>query len=212
MQTAPVRPVRQPILNLPLVTRWLLLANLVIHAVLSVVPSDLANSLTINWGFVPARFVLLRDFSPEAVATLLSYQFLHGSWLHVGLNMAMLAAFGSGVERALGPWRMLSLYLVTGILAAIGHMALFPQDLAPVVGASGAISGLFGCVLLLMRLTGRMAHSPQQFWILVAVWVGIGMLDALGSGVGGESIAWAAHAAGFLAGIGLTPLWLRRWR
>ncbi len=202
-------PAREPMINLPPVTLWLLLLNVAVHGGLMLASDSWSDRIMVQWGFVPARFVLLRDFGWQALLTPLSYQFLHGGWLHLGMNMAMLAAFGSGVERALGPWRMVSLYLLTGILAAIGHLAVYPDDLSPVVGASGAISGLFGCVLLLMRLTGRLRASNRQFWLLVAFWIGIGALDALGAG---ENVAWVAHGAGLLAGLALTPLWIRRRR
>jgi membrane associated rhomboid family serine protease len=203
-------PAREAVINLPPATALLIAANLAVQGLLSVVSDGWVYRIIGDWGFVPARFVLLRDFSVPALLTPLSYQFLHGGWLHVGMNMIMLAAFGSGVERALGSGRLVALYLFTGVLAALGHLAVYPNDLSPVVGASGAISGLFGAVMLLMRASGRLAASGRQFWLLVAIWIGVGALDAFGVGLGGEGVAWVAHGAGLLAGLALTPFFMRR--
>ena len=71
--------------------------------------------------------------------------------MHLGVNMVTLAAFGAPVERLLGVRRFVLFYLSAGVVAGLVHVLLFPASTDPVIGASGAISGVFGGVLMLMR-------------------------------------------------------------
>jgi membrane associated rhomboid family serine protease len=128
---------------------------------------------------------------------------LHGGWLHLVMNMVMLAAFGSPLERTIGRRRMLVLYLLSGVIGAFTHFALFPESTAPVVGASGAISGLFGAVLWLMARPNQWGQRSMRFWPAALIWIAISV--AIGftgmPGVGAGQIAWAAHIGGFVGGI-----------
>lgn len=199
------------ILNLPPMVSRLLLANLAVHGARLLLPDDLDWELLIRFGFVPLRYTVPELFGWPALVAPLTHQFLHGGLLHLAVNMAMLMAFGAGVERRIGGGRMLAFALLTGALAAAAHLAVYPDSPSPVVGASGAISGLFGGVLwLLARRRG--AAGARTFLPLILLWIGISLLVGFTGlpGTGGAAIAWAAHIGGFLSGLLLFPLFDRR--
>ena len=138
-----------------------------------------------------------------------TYQFLHGGWVHLGVNMLSLAAFGAPVERTLGPVRFLLFYLTAGIVAGAVHVMFFADSSDPVIGASGAISGIFGGVLMLMRSSGRLTSLLPIAGIWIALNVFFGMSSAT-PGAGGEPVAWLAHVAGFVYGLAAIRLFLPR--
>ncbi|MBT5899131.1 MAG: rhomboid family intramembrane serine protease [Rhodospirillaceae bacterium] len=109
------------------------------------------------------------DYAIALLASPLTYAFLHGDLLHLVINMAFLLAFGTAVERRLGMGRFLALYIICALLAAGASVALFyvTMEQTIMVGASGAISGLFGAVL---RLTMRRAYAA------IAVYIGVNLL------------------------------------
>lgn len=131
--------------------------------------------------------------------SLLSYQFFHAGFLHLGVNMGMLLAFGSAMERIAGPLKFLPFYLLFGVIAALAQAAAMPDSQGLLVGASGAISGAMGFVLWRMMrrrprerlrlITAMLATQPLLAWVA-------------GTSLGGN-IAWVAHLAGFVAGIGM---------
>jgi membrane associated rhomboid family serine protease len=146
--------------------------------------------------------------------TLLTSMFMHGGLLHLLGNMWFLFVFGDNVEDDLGPGRYVGFYLLVGVLAAVAHVVVSlggQGGLTPMVGASGAISGVMGAYLVL--------HPHRQvhvllFRLLVVVpgWVAVGLwflfqvingLGMLGGSVEG-GVAYAAHIGGFLAGMGLS--------
>jgi membrane associated rhomboid family serine protease len=159
----------------------------------------------------------LYGFSPAALAqgrwgTLISALFLHGSWAHALMNAAFALAFGTPVarflgERAQGALAFFAFYLVCGVLSSLGYAALHPGSAAPLVGASGAVSGLMGAASRLIAGRGRLGPILSSAvigrgaaWVIVNLLIGV-----LGSGLmpGAENaaVAWEAHLAGFVAGV-----------
>lgn len=127
--------------------------------------------------------------------------------------MATLAAFGTPVARHFGPARAVAFYLLSGLGAALAHYALYPASPYPMIGASGAISGMFAGTLLLMRRFSRRASDRKANAVMITVWVGMTVLFALFDvGIGGENVAWVAHLGGFVAGLLLFPLLQPRQR
>lgn len=132
----------------------------------------------------------------HSIVTLFTYQFLHAGWLHLGVNTMMLLAFGSGMIRIVGSARFIIFYLVTGMLAALAHLLIYPESDGYLIGASGAISGAMGFVLW------RMIRQPRKrMQLLFAIIITQLILMASGSALLGGDIAWAAHLAGFAVGI-----------
>ena len=164
-------------------------------------------------------FVFTHGFRPAAPAPidLLVSMFLHASWLHLGGNLLFLGIYGDNVERRLGVVRYLATYLGTGIAATVFHWVGAPTSPLPVVGASGAISGVLGCYFLwfprnVVRLLwlfppfiGQVFEAPARV-VLGLYLVADNLLPyLLGTGDGG-GVAHGAHIGGFVAGVGLA--WL----
>lgn len=206
MSDRPTPPPPQPILNIPPATKALLIANIAVHLLRMLLPADLDDALVSTFAFVPARYTEAGGFGWAAVADPITYQFLHGSFVHLGVNMLALLAFGAGVERRIGGWRMLVFFLVCGVVSAAAHLAAYPSSLEPIIGASGAISGLFGGVLRFQFGAGP--GTRRGLWSIIILWVVVNF--AFGQtgmpGTDGAAIAWVAHLGGFLAGLLLFDL------
>jgi membrane associated rhomboid family serine protease len=135
-----------------------------------------------------------------------TYGFLHGGWGHLGMNMAFLLAFGSGLERQMGAGRLWLFFLILTLASTLGSVAhyLLTDSASFMVGASGAVSGFLGAILRLRPHGGPAA---------LAVYVGINIVIAtFGGSIGGDmaNVAWEAHVAGALAGYILLPIMFKR--
>jgi membrane associated rhomboid family serine protease len=151
--------------------------------------------------------------------TALTSMFLHGGWLHLGMNMLFLWIFGNNVEDFVGSLRFLALYILWGLFGLALHVATRPSSPIPVVGASGAISGVLGAYLVLYpraRVTSllflgffvQFVEVPAV--VLITVWTVfqvVGGITSLGS-IGGGTAYWA-HVGGLAAGW-FTMRWLAR--
>lgn len=196
-----------PMINLPRLTKWLIIINLLIFAITEFGGRDIKIWAFMNLGFIPARFTGHADFDLFINAlSPLTHMFLHAGWLHIGMNVAMFAAFGAGVEKAFGMQRFLAYYLACGLIGAIGHALLDPASTLPVVGASGAISGLFAAILIVLQKAGALGQGKYGLWPFIALWCFISFLFAAAGGMGIGDIAWAAHLGGFLGGFALMRL------
>jgi membrane associated rhomboid family serine protease len=165
-------------------------------------PDAAADRIVELYGYTPTRYG--EGLSWPALVDPVTYQFLHGGFAHLGANMLGLVAFGAGVEQRLGRWRLLAFYLLCGIIGAFTQFALDPGSDEVVVGASAAISGLFGAIL-------RFRAFRRGFWMMVAIWfVANAVTGMVGVGSEGEPVAWVAHIGGFVAGLALFPLFVRR--
>ncbi len=122
--------------------------------------------------------------------------FLHGSLLHIGVNMMSLWFLGRFIEYAMGPWRMLLVYVVSLVAAGLG-VVYFSSPMVPTVGASGAIFGLFGALFAIGFKLGKPGME------LVRANVGILVVNLLITFTV-PAISWQAHVAGLLAGFAIT--------
>lgn len=145
-------------------------------------------------------------FSPlPAPVTLVTSMFLHADTAHLVVNMVVLISFGSIVERELGSWRLSTIYLVAGIAGGVLHALMDPNSRVPVVGASGALSGLFATAFLLDP-KGKifLLFIPMPFWIGMIVFV---VAHAVFVTTGWVSeVAWLAHVGGLLGGFVMTAI------
>jgi len=139
--------------------------------------------------------------------------FLHGGWMHLIGNMWFMWIFGDNIEDDLGHLKFIGFYLICGLTAAGLQMALNPASTIPMVGASGAISGVLGAYILLYPRVKVLTLVFLGFFITTAriaagwflgIWFGIQALYAFASVPGdGGGVAFWAHVGGFLAGMGL---------
>jgi membrane associated rhomboid family serine protease len=206
----PQRGAGQRAINLPPVLLWLIGINVAIQLVRELLGEAADSDIVMQFGLVPAAYTsgAGTDLLSLLIAPI-TYQFLHGGWLHLGINMVTLAAFGVPVVRALGAGRFLLFYLSAGIVAGFVHVFFFPNSMDPVVGASGAISGVFGAVLMLMRYVG----SLTSLLPVAGVWIGLNVFFGIMGGTpgaGGDPVAWTAHIGGFVYGLAVIRLFMPR--
>ena len=143
-------------------------------------------------------------------APLLTALFVHGSWSHAGMNAVGALAFGAPVARyfGLGPRGALGLllfYMTCGALSCLGYAAAHLHDMTPLVGASGAVSGLLGGSSRLLERRGVISPLASRTVVAsTAAWVVINALMGLmhyAPGLGEVNVAWEAHIAGYFAGL-----------
>ena len=218
-------PPRQPIFRAPAVVLWLIAALAGLHALRLWLPAALAQNVVYEYALIPARYshafaASQADLSASWRGTVLeraipfvSYMGLHNDWTHLVINSLWLLAFGPVVARRLGSLLFLVFFLVCGVAGALAYIAFNWGSPVPVVGASGAISGLMAAALRMLpgqapwAEPGTAPLAPlfsRQILIFTLVWAAINIVAGVtGVGVGGESglIAWQAHLGGFLAGL-----------
>lgn len=205
----PGRGTGERAINLPPAVMWLIGINVAVHLLRGLLGDEADNALILQFGLIPAAYTGASHDLLSQVLAPLTYQFLHGGWLHLGVNMVTLAAFGAPVERLLGVRRFLLFYLSAGVVAAFVQVAVFPESVDPVIGASGAISGVFGGVLMLMRYVGSLTSLLPVAGIWIALNVFFGIFGGT-PGAGGEQVAWVAHIGGFVYGLAAIRLFLPR--
>ena len=204
---------RNPTRSFPIVNIALIVINVLVFVYeLSLGGRDLDEFLQ-RWGVAP--FTVSRDpLSPEELQTVYTSMFLHAGWLHLLGNMVFLWVFGDNVEDALGHLRYLLFYLVAGTGAVAAQVSMASDTLVPLVGASGAISGVLGAYILLYPRSAVLVLIPLffipwtaevpalfviGFWFLLQLMSG---LAAVGHAIGGAGgVAWWAHVGGFLSGM-----------
>lgn len=205
----PGRGMGERAINLPPAVMWLIGINVAVHVLRSLLGDETDANLIQHFGLVPAAYTGASHDLVSQVLAPITYQFLHAGWMHLGINMVMLAAFAAPVERLLGVRRFLLFYLSAGVVAALVHVLIFPDSTDPVIGASGAISGVFGGVLMLMRYVG----SLTSLLPVAAIWIGLNVFFGIFGGTpgaAGEQVAWVAHIGGFVYGLAAIRLFLPR--
>ena len=200
---------------------WLIGALGALHLARLSRPSAQSDALIYEFGLYPLRysraFLESHMANPgtlwERAVPFVSYMGLHGSWAHLIVNCCFLLAFGPIVARRFGNILFFLFFLVCGIAAATCYLALNWGSPVPVVGASGAISGLMAAAIRM--LPGQapwvaQSEAPlapllsRQILVFTALWAAINLMTAVtGLGMGGEGglIAWQAHLGGFLTGL-----------
>ncbi|HEY8162919.1 MAG TPA: rhomboid family intramembrane serine protease [Methylocystis sp.] len=247
-------------INLPGVITALLGVMIAIECFAATAPRGLVYSFFEALAFIPLRFSLLLapqsvlaalnqgaalDLSgqeqlaatlnagPAVYFTPLTYAFLHGGWTHLTINGLTFAAFGAPVARRLGAALFLLFFACCAVAGAMTHLALHPLDVAPVVGASAAISGTMAAVVRFAFSPGarlgedgrgrkarttslrRLGENRQAVIFLVVWFAANALLGAFPAASGSsEAIAWEAHMGGFLFGLvtfGAFDYQARRW-
>jgi membrane associated rhomboid family serine protease len=178
----------------------------------------------LSLGMIPARLFGYGELPPDLVivpawATILTSMFMHGGLLHLAGNMLYLWIFGDNIEDSMGHVRFLVFYLVCGTAAALGQGLIDPSSEIPMIGASGAISGVLGGYILLhpaatirvfifLGFFITVARVPA--WIVLGVWFLLQLVAAAGGSASEPGVAFMAHVGGFIAGFVLISLFKRR--
>jgi membrane associated rhomboid family serine protease len=138
----------------------------------------------------------------------LSSMFMHGDIMHIFGNMLFLFIFGDNLENLLGHIRFAIFYIVCGFAAALAQVFMDPNSLIPMLGASGAISGVLGGYLVLFpqrqvrALIFNFLTTVPAF-VALGLWIGVQLLQGYLSPAGQGGVAYAAHIGGFIAGAAL---------
>jgi membrane associated rhomboid family serine protease len=174
---------------------------------------ETAQAFVLEFGLIPCRLMDLCAFpedQPAPLFTIFSSMFLHAGFLHVGGNMLYLWIFGKNAEDTLGHTRFTLFYLLSGLVAALTQVLASPASEVPMIGASGAVSGVLGAYLILFPQARVLTLVIFGFfWRLVSIpavivlgfWIVLQVLNGLGSFGEAGSVAWFAHIGGFFAGM-----------
>jgi membrane associated rhomboid family serine protease len=218
-----------PSRSIPVVTRALVLANVLVFFFELMLPRQGIEQLFYLFGIVPARFThpdwaAYVGFPAATYWTILTHQFLHGGWLHLFVNMWTLWIFGDNVEDRMGSLRFLIFYLICGGVAALTQVLTNPDATIPSVGASGAIAGVLGAYLLFFPTARLVVLLPIFFFpfffevpavLYLVLWFFINLFSGTAALAGPQEvggIAWWAHVGGFVSGMLLCGLFARRRR
>jgi membrane associated rhomboid family serine protease len=197
----------------------ILLNTVVFLHELSLRNPDRVEAFFATFSLTPAR--LTQTPSPDSYLTVFTSMFLHGGWMHIIGNMLYLWIFGRNVEDSVGHFKFIVFYLLCGVAAAAAQVAIAPDSTVPMIGASGAISGVLGAYLLLFPRARVLVLFPIWiFWrvfyvpalLLLVVWFGIQLLSGLAvvSMDANGGVSFWAHVGGFVAGMLLIPIFKKR--
>jgi membrane associated rhomboid family serine protease len=213
-----------PIYSTPVMTYALVASCIAVFLwQVSLGPVDF-NRAIFTLGVIPAVLFGHAQLPPEVAvvpptATIFTSMFLHGGWLHLAGNMLYLWIFGDNIEDRMGRARFLVFYLVCGVAAVFAQALPAPETRVPMVGASGAISGVLGAYLLLFPHARVLVLVPFGFilkvirlpavWVL-GLWFVIQLVSSLMAPAGEGGVAFRAHLGGFIAGLVLVRIFLPR--
>jgi membrane associated rhomboid family serine protease len=216
----------EPILNVPRSVAGASGLMAGIQLVRGFLPDELDLTFLLALAFIPARYSGVAPELPggyvTAVTSFVTYMVVHAGWVHLVVNLLWMLAFGSAVARRVGDLKFIYFSLLCGVAGAFTHLAFHYGDMAPVVGASAAISGqmagalrfifkaqplpgerapdFIGAPLMTLRqsLRDRRILAFLAFWVAVNAYFGISAVRIAGQEGG---IAWEAHIGGFLCGL-----------
>ncbi|HLZ34551.1 MAG TPA: rhomboid family intramembrane serine protease [Nitrospira sp.] len=206
----------------PVVTVAFIVACVLVFLYQASLPPQPGETFVFQYGAIPAlvfgeaELPATMAVAVPAYATLITSMFLHGGWMHLIGNMLYLWVFGNNIEDVMGHVRYILFYLICGILAALSHAMTDPASTVPMVGASGAISGVLGAYVLLFPRAHVLVLMPGIGMTRVAAGFVLGMwfvMQLLSGGMSmgskGGGVAFFAHIGGFLAGMALIGLFKR---
>ena len=189
---------------------------------LGLIPGELTGSLPPGTRFPLGEGIVCLTDPGRQISHVITSMFLHGSWMHLIGNMWFLWLFGNNVEDSMGYVRYVIFYLLCGVAAALAQVAATPASGIPMVGASGAISGVMGAYLVLYPRVRVYVFVFLGFffttialpaWTMLLYWFALqffGGLAGLVTAQEGGGVAFWAHAGGFVAGVVLIKLFARR--
>jgi membrane associated rhomboid family serine protease len=187
---------------------------------LGLIPGELTQSLPAGTAFPMGEGVRCLTDPGRQVENLFTSMFLHGSWMHLIGNMWFLWLFGNNIEDSMTRPRFIAFYLLCGLAAALAQVVTDPSSRIPMVGASGAISGVMGAYLVLFPGVRVFTLVPLGLfitsialpaWAMLVYWAFLQFAGGLTSVVGGQAggVAFWAHIGGFVAGVVLVKLFER---
>lgn len=211
--------------RLPVVTRAIVVACVLVFLWQLTLGSQAGQAAVYALGVIPAVLLGHQSLPAELAVvappvTVLTSMFMHGGFMHLLGNMLYLWIFGDNVEDSMGRARFVAFYLLCGVAAVFAQALPDPASTVPMIGASGAISGVLGAYLLLFPHARVLVGIPLGFVLqtvrmpagaVLVLWFALQLLsNVLAGDGGGGGVAFRAHIGGFLAGMLLIPLFKRR--
>ena len=183
-----------------------------------------AQKTILSFGLIPALLNNLVSLPAELhrvppELTIITSMFLHGGFMHLAGNILFLYIFGDNVEDCMGKLRFIIFYLLCGAAAAYAQTLYHPESTIPMIGASGAISGVLGAYLLVYPRARVLVLIPLGFimqtirmpaGVVLVLWFVIQIFSSIGAEPGTPGVAWYAHIGGFIAGCVLIPFFKSR--
>jgi len=225
----PVNPrmtASEPILNVPRPVVLAAALMIAVQVVRSLLPDEIDVTVLLSLAFIPARYSGAAANLPggylAAVTSFVTYMVVHGSWMHLLVNVLWMLAFGTAVARRIGTLGFFAFSILCGIAGAVTHLVFHWGEMAPVVGASAAISGQMAGALRFIFSAQRepgerlpdFSRSPLAslgqtlrdhriigfliFWVVLNAYFGLTSVSFSGAS---DGIAWEAHIGGFLCGL-----------
>ncbi len=224
---APWDESREPILRSPRIVTNFIIIFVVIHVATQFLTNEQYEYLIANFALIPAQLQAAGGIGFNLVTLrsamqFVSYAFLHGDFVHLLFNCLWFLIFATAVARRIGTSRFLWFSLITAVGAAITHLVFHWDSPVPVVGASGAVSGLMGAAFrfIFINPNARMVWPPallplfsRPVLLASAVWVALNVVMGVSGFTPegfGRAIAWEAHLGGFFTGLLLFPLFDRQ--
>ncbi len=209
-----------PTRTVPFVTMAIIALNILVFMFQLTAQSD-SKTVLFAFGAIPHNLISHDSIQPiPAWMTLFTSMFMHGGFFHIFGNMLYLWIFGNNIEDVLGHGKFVIFYLFCGIIAALSHTITNPSSTIPMVGASGAVSGVLGAYLILypharihtIIFLGFFVQTVRiPALIVIGFWAIIQVVNGLvASGVNQGGVAWFAHVGGFLSGLFIILLWRKR--
>ncbi|NJM29505.1 MAG: rhomboid family intramembrane serine protease [Rhizobiales bacterium] len=204
------------VIRFQFMTLSLVIANVVLFLMtVAFQPDQVLAAIAAGFGLVPSELLGHAPVGglnplPEP-ATLFTYMFLHAGWIHLISNMLFLWVFADNIEDAFGTFGFLLFYLLCGIAGGLTHVLMTSESAAPLIGASGAVSGVLAAYMMLYPKARVLVLFFTYFpWRMSALWVlGIWFafqIVSLYLAGPDDAVAWWAHIGGFVAGLLLTFL------
>ncbi len=209
------------LIRFQIVTASLIALNFLIFILTGPVGGEQAlMAISTGYGVVPQELLQSTPASsfqpiPEYL-TLITYAFLHGSWMHVISNMLILWILGDNIEDTFGHVGFIVFYLICAAAAGLTHALMSPNSPVPLVGASGAIAGVMGAYLVLYpkaritALLGMIIPFRIPAYIFLGGWIILQFMSLRAPQGEGQAVAWWAHIGGFATGLVLTLVWPKR--
>lgn len=209
-----------PIKIIPVVTIFFIAVNIFVYIV-QLMYGGSSRDFIFAFGAIPHNIATFESSQPlHPLLTIFSSMFMHGGLFHIGGNMLYLWIFGNNIEETLGHVKFFLFYLFCGIIAALSHTITTPNSNIPMIGASGAVSGVLGAYLILFPMARIHTLIFLGFFIqivripaliVIGFWAIIQIVNGLVTqGIQQGGIAWFAHIGGFIAGLVIIKLWLLR--
>lgn len=207
-----IKPAKVPFINFDKISPFagiLVASFILIHLGLNLFADPMQRlQISYTFGFIPRGLTSL-PVGDYAIPSLITHAFLHGSWMHLLFNAVMGLSLGIMFERLFGTRTAIVFFFTCTLAGALTYLAFNPFATAPMIGASGGISGYFGAALLMLHAQGRLGHHRSP-WPMIILW---GALISVPGMLMGETIAWQAHLGGYACGIALfTAMQSRRRR